>query len=62
MPLTDFNSRKTLATLITRTVITVVGAFTFAMLIQSWQLSRDIVRDEVQKSARQTSTLVVNFF
>ncbi|MGF1773166.1 ATP-binding protein [Vibrio wakamikoensis] len=62
MPLTDFNNRKTLATLITRTVITVVGVFTFAMLMQSWQLSRDIVREEVQKSARQTSALVVNFF
>jgi two-component system autoinducer 2 sensor kinase/phosphatase LuxQ len=62
MLLKDFNNRKTLATLITRTVVVVVGLFTFAMLMQSWQLSRDIVREEVQKSARQTSALVVNFF
>ncbi|WP_394151030.1 quorum-sensing autoinducer 2 sensor kinase/phosphatase LuxQ [Vibrio maritimus] len=62
MPLTDFNNRKTLATLITRTVIWVVGLFTIGMLVQSWYLSRDIVREEVQRSSRQTSALVVNYF
>ncbi|GAL18209.1 autoinducer 2 sensor kinase/phosphatase LuxQ [Vibrio maritimus] len=62
MPLTDFNNRKTLATLITRTVIWVVGLFTIGMLVQSWHLSRDIVREEVQRSSRQTSALVVNYF
>ncbi|MGF1748281.1 quorum-sensing autoinducer 2 sensor kinase/phosphatase LuxQ [Vibrio cionasavignyae] len=62
MPLTDFNSRKTLATLITRIVVWVIGLFTIGMLLQSWHLSRDLVREEVQRTSRQTSSLVRNYF
>ncbi|MBY6198053.1 quorum-sensing autoinducer 2 sensor kinase/phosphatase LuxQ [Vibrio hangzhouensis] len=62
MPLTDFNNRKTLATIITRTVVWVVSLFVLGVLAQTWHLSRDIVQEEVQRTSRQTSTLVVNFF
>ncbi|MCL9776667.1 quorum-sensing autoinducer 2 sensor kinase/phosphatase LuxQ [Vibrio methylphosphonaticus] len=62
MQLKDFNSRKTLATLITRIVVWVIGVFTIGMLLQSWNLSRDLVREEVQRTSRQTSSLVRNYF
>ncbi|MCG9788804.1 ATP-binding protein [Vibrio mediterranei] len=62
MPLTNFNRHKTLATLITRTVVWVVTIFTIGVLIQSWHLSRDIVQEEVQRTSRQTSSLIHNFF
>ncbi|PMH38243.1 ATPase [Vibrio sp. 10N.286.49.C2] len=62
MPLTHFNSRKTLVTLITRIVVWVVGVFTIGMLLQSWHLSRDLVKEETQRTSRQTSSLMVNYF
>ncbi|MFC5079782.1 Autoinducer 2 sensor kinase/phosphatase LuxQ [Vibrio thalassae] len=62
MPLTNFNKHKTLATLITRTLVWVITIFTVGVLIQSWHLSRDIVQEEVKRTSRQTSSLVHNFF
>ncbi|CAH0529640.1 LuxQ periplasmic sensor domain-containing protein [Vibrio hippocampi] len=62
MSLTYFNSRKSLATLITRTVAWVIGTFTLAILLQSWNLSRDIITQEVQRTSKQTRQLVLNFF
>lgn len=56
------SNRKSLATLITGTVIWVIGVFTVGVLLQSYHLSSKIVQEEVLRTSKQTSSLVRNYF
>ncbi|MDE1264995.1 ATP-binding protein [Vibrio aestuarianus] len=54
--------KQKIATLITKSVIAVIGILTLSVLFQSYQISSNIIAQEVQRTAVQTSRLIQNLF
>ncbi len=54
--------RLSLATLITRIVVLVLGIMTIGIFIQSYYFSSRIIEQEVERTKVQTSTLLINVF
>ncbi|ASU23912.1 ATPase [Vibrio qinghaiensis] len=54
--------KQKIATVITKSMIAVIGALTLSVLFQSYQISSKIIAQEVQRTASQTSSLIQNLF
>lgn len=51
-----------LATLLTRSIFLTIGVFTLVVLLQNYQVNRQVVAQEVARSKQQTSSLIQEIF
>lgn len=54
--------RNTLAKLITRIIILVIGVMAIGVLIHNYETSSSIVKQETKRTVQQTSSLIQNMF
>lgn len=54
--------RNTLAKLITRIIILVIGVMALGVLIHNYETSSNIVKQETNRTVQQTSSLIQNMF
>ncbi len=54
--------RNTLAKLITRIIILVIGVMALGVLIHNYESSSSIVKQETNRTVQQTSSLIQNMF
>ncbi len=54
--------RNTLAKLITRIIILVIGVMALGVLIHNYETSSSIVKQETNRTVQQTSSLIQNMF
>jgi two-component system autoinducer 2 sensor kinase/phosphatase LuxQ len=54
--------KKKIATYFTRAITLVISVLTFGVLFQSYQFSRQLIDQEVQRTASQTSSLIQGIF
>lgn len=52
--------RNTLAKLITRIIILVIGVMAIGVLIHNYETSSSIVKQEIKRTVQQTSSLIQN--